>query len=63
MIRFTSRDPPIDGRVALVKLKRPWFFELLYGSGSVQLCGSHCDPATKTTHSKIECTSNIIILT
>lgn len=39
--KFTSRDPPIDGRVALAKLKRPWFFKLLYSPGSVQLCGSH----------------------
>lgn len=39
--KFTSRDPSINGRIALIKLKRSWFFKFLRSSSSVQLCSSH----------------------
>lgn len=34
-LQITSRNPPIDGRVALIQLKWPRFFDFLDGSSPV----------------------------
>lgn len=58
--KFTCRDPSIDGRIALVKLKRSWFFKFLRSSGSVQLCSSHI--ILQQEYHIIKCNPNYYII-